>query len=227
MTIFGLTLEQWSHFKLYLGLAKPLLLLFYLPVVLVLLELLFRAIRSWKLRLVVIPIYLILAWLIPLGDVTRNSIAMAKVCPRAGLHVYRTVVVDGFMPAGKGYLDKYGYKFVESKIDPVSGLVTRWEKTDSGGKRFDYVRPLSEWVLKGGVDVFDHTLGVYSSREVIQNIKTSEVAAERVMFSARAGWVDSYIRGLIDNSTGSCDGGAKLLHSYIDTIIIPSKVDKK
>ncbi len=35
MTIFGLTLEQWANFKLYIGLAGPLLFFAYLPFVIV------------------------------------------------------------------------------------------------------------------------------------------------------------------------------------------------
>ena len=96
MTIFGLTLDQWLHFKLYLGLAAPLLLFLYLLLVLFgLVELVTRKWR-WRVKAPVLLAYLLLAYAVPLGDVTQHSMAMAKVCGKAGLHVYRTVKVEGF-----------------------------------------------------------------------------------------------------------------------------------
>lgn len=116
--------------KLYLGLAGPLLLYVYLPLALIGLAVLFAKAKSWKTCAWTVPLYLILAYAIPLGDVTWHSWNMAKVCPKVGLHVYRTVVVDGFLgtTVGKETMERYPYVFVERpaiRVDPVFGHFER------------------------------------------------------------------------------------------------------
>jgi hypothetical protein len=101
--------------KLYLGLAALLLLVVYLPLALIRLVVLFSKIKRRKTRIWAIPLYLILAYLIPLGDVTWHSWNMAKVCPKAGMKIYRTVKADGFIPAGEYGIRELGYSFGESK----------------------------------------------------------------------------------------------------------------
>lgn len=208
--------------KLYIGLAGPVLLIFYLPLVLIGLLVLVSKVWRWKKRYWAIPLYLILAYLIPLGDVTWHSWKMNKACQKAGLHIYRTVVVDGFTPAGPDYINKLGYRFVEGKIDPSTGLTTRWEKTASGYiQRFDNVQPKSEWELISNIAAADQELGVDKTHSFIQNRISKEIIAERSFFSAWRGWVDILIGSVIDNGAGSCDGGLVILAS-IDKILIPS-----
>ena len=84
--------------KFYISdLSVALLLLFYLPFVI---WVVYRVSKHPKLRRVgrifAIVLTLALAYVIPLGDVTMNSIAMAKLCRSAGLHVYKQVQVDGY-----------------------------------------------------------------------------------------------------------------------------------
>ena len=213
--------------KLYIGLAGPLLLFVYLPLVLIGLAVLFRKVKQWKTRAWAIPLYLILAYAIPLGDVTLHSWNMSKVCPKAGLHVYRTVVVDGFMPGGEYTVRERGYRFAESaqgRIDVKTGLflVTRWEKTESGVQRLDGVPSKSEWELISTIATPDYKLGVSKTYEAIQNRFTKEVIAERKVFLAWRGWIDAWIGSVIDNSVGGCDGGSRMLRDSIEIILISS-----
>ncbi len=103
--------------KLYITAASVfVLLVFYLPLVLFLLWRIVRRKRLGKIaKAVVIPVVLIIAYAIPLGDVTLNSIAMAKVCPKAGLHVYKQVRVEGDFDrsGGEHVLQKFPYRFIE------------------------------------------------------------------------------------------------------------------
>ena len=59
MTIFGLTLEQWANFKFYIGLAGPLLLVVYLPIVLA--GLVFLVTRKWRwwIKMPILLVYLV------------------------------------------------------------------------------------------------------------------------------------------------------------------------
>ena len=100
--------------KLYLGLAGPLLWFIWLPLVLLGLVILLIKVKTWMTRAYAIPLYLVIAYVIPLGDVALNSWHMAKVCPNAGLHVYRRVNVEGFIPEivlSRDILEKYSYNY--------------------------------------------------------------------------------------------------------------------
>ncbi len=214
--------------KLYLGLAKPLLLYVYLPLAFIgLLAVIFKS-KSSRTRLWAIPLYLFAAYAIPLGDVTWHSWHMAKVCPKAGLHIYRTVVVDGFMAltGGESYILKDGYSFVESKDFYNKGIVTRYEKTASGVRRLDGVPPISEWELVENLNQeIDKKPGVTISRSVIRNRQTGEVIADYYYYSAWRGWIDALIGSVIDNSVGGCYRRPKLTQKYQD-ILIPSGESK-
>ncbi|MDD2774879.1 MAG: hypothetical protein PHU06_02870, partial [Gallionella sp.] len=119
------------------------LIVFYLPVVLWVLWRIGRSPR-WRgmKKAGVMLLALLLAYAIPLGDVTYNSMAMAKVCPRAGLHIYKTVEVDGFI--GTTSLRDTLYQFNEEpvlrveavekpkfpqKIAPRSAIISLRDKT--------------------------------------------------------------------------------------------------
>ena len=64
--------------KLNLGLAGPLLWFIWLPLVLLGLVILLIKIKTWMTRAYLIPLYLVIAYVIPLGDVTLNSWHMAQ-----------------------------------------------------------------------------------------------------------------------------------------------------
>lgn len=207
--------------KLYMGWGCTLLLYFYVPLALIGLLLLYRKFKPRKTRAWAVPLYVLVAYAIPLGDVTLHSWSMAKVCPKAGLHIYRTVVVDGFMPGGEGDI-KRGYRFMESHSG-TDGTVTRWEKTTAGINRLDNVPAKSEWEERIDGPEPDSKFGVTVTHEYIQHRMTKEIIAERWRFSAWRGWIDAWIGSLIDNSPGGCDGGALILRAYIDNILISSE----
>lgn len=112
--------------KLYLGLAKSLLFYVYLPLVFVGLLVLIFKFKRLRTLLWVVPLYLFIAYAIPLGDVTWHSWHMAKVCPNAGIHIYRTVEVDGFYCSISSIIEKYPYDFVEgAEASGFSGYLRR------------------------------------------------------------------------------------------------------
>ncbi len=127
------------------------------------------------------------------------------------------------MPLDEWHLGEYGYRFVEGRINPADGLVTRWEKTESGIRRLDRMIPKSKWILVNEVSVPSVNVGVNSSREYIHNIATKEVLAERKTFAAWRGWIDRWIGSLIDNSVGGCNGGSDILLESAVKILIPNK----
>lgn len=223
MTIFGLTLEQWANFKLYIGLAGPLLFFVYLPFVMVGLFFLVR--MKWQLW-IKIPgslVYLITAYSLPLGDVTINSINMARMCEKVGLHVKRTVEVDGYYSASPG--DDRKYKFIEF---PQPGMpVTRLEKENGKIIKTLMSEPTAEWEYATlSIDRRDGANGVWiGSYEVVRSRRTSEVIAEYISYKAWSGWVDKKIASIIDNSVGGCYSRPSMYES-ISNILIPKDMDE-
>ena len=227
MTIFGLTLEQWVNFKFYIGLAGPLLLIVYLPIVLA--GLFFLATRKWH-RWIKVPIfmvYLFAAYVVPLGDVTVNSINMAKMCGKVGLHINRTVEVDGYFARGTPAVDlrKYKYSFVEF-IRP--GMpVTHLERVNGEIVKSLISEPAAEWEnIVLAFDRRDIANGVSVSRhEVIRSRKSGEVIAEEISYAAWSGWIDKRIAGVIDNPLRACYS-RPFMYESIDKILIPKELDK-
>lgn len=210
--------------KLYIGLAGPVLLIFYLPLVLIGLLVLVSKVWRWKKRYWAIPLYLILVYLIPLGDVTWHSWKMSKVCDQAGLHVYRTVVVDGFqgLYGSESTMKRYPYVFVESKPFPGRKTINRFER--KGGEIIctKVPKPRAEWeIVQDRLAFYDRTLGVVVWGDVIRNRHTGEIIAEHRSFTAIKGWLDALIGSVIDNSAGGCYRDPNMLTEF-HNILIPS-----
>jgi hypothetical protein len=179
--------------KLYItDLSMLVLLLLYLPLVLFLLWRIVRSKRLSKLgKAVVIPIFLVIAYAIPLGDVTINSIAMAKVCPNAGLHVYKQVKVDGYFdPLGSlDTLERFSYRFIE--VTEPGGGVIRLEKGGTGMiEKMRLARPTAQHEIRYEGWHVDRALGVSMLQDSIKDRTTGEVLGERLLFNPIPGWVD-------------------------------------
>lgn len=214
--------------KLYIGLAGPLLLFVYLPLALIGLAVLFSKVKHWKTRAWALPLYLLLAYAIPLGDVTWHSWNMAKVCPKAGLHVYRTVVVDGFQGeyAGMDTMKRHPYVFVESTPYPSETSVNRFLRSGDQIVFTKIPKPTAEWeIFQDRLDYPDKSQGVTMEREIIRNRNTGEVIAEQLAYSAWRGWIDAWIASVIDNSAGVCFQTPKMITKFSE-ILIPSGATK-
>lgn len=146
----------------------------------------------------ILIITLLLAYVIPLGDVTVNSMAMVKVCPSAGLHIYKTVEVEGYITylGDGGILKKYPYQFIETRQRKANGTYfwSHYERkagNEISRKQLDqptaeYEVALVEWHV-------DKSQGVEARAEVIRNRITGEALAERIMFNPLPGWLDQIL----------------------------------
>ncbi len=200
--------------KLYISdLSIGMLVVLYLPLAL---WLLWKVARSKSVSKAakgfVIPLVLILAYAIPLGDVTAHSIAMGKVCPKAGLNIYKKVRVEGYLDesAGPRTLETYPYRFVENNSFILRGKIHRYERqTDGSIKRTELDQPTAEYEV-----VYENRspvpeLGVRSmQRWHVRHRLTGEVVGEWLAFSPMHGWVDRF---LLNRWFGAglpgCDGG--------------------
>jgi len=146
----------------------------------------------------------VLAYVIPLGDVTINSLAMAKVCPTAGLHIYKTVEVEGYIDSGSELtLRQSPYKFIESPQFQINQTYRwkRFEKQPDGSISVkELLQPTAEYeVLMGNTYAkfngyeragYDQNTHTEKDRWLIRNRLTGEVLAEWLFYRALPGWVD-------------------------------------
>ena len=210
--------------KLYIGLAGPALLIFYLPLVLIGLLVLASKVWRWKKRYWAIPLYLILAYLIPLGDVTWHSWKMNKACDQAGLHIYRTVVVDGFQGwyGTEDTMKKYPYVFVEGRPFPGRKTINRFERKGDEIVVTKIPGPTAEWeIADEHSNYYDKRQGVIVHSRVIRNRHTGEVIANDRYLRALGGWVDGLIGSVIDNGAGGCEREPRMSTEF-HNILIPS-----
>ena len=222
MTFFGLTLEQWANFKLYIGLAGPLLLIVYLPIVLAGLWFLVTKKWHWWMKAPILLAYIVLAYIVSLGDVTVNSMNMAKMCSNVGLHVNRTVEVAGYYSANPGSDRKY--KFIEFSQPGLP--VTRLEKVNGNVIKTLISEPTAEWEYSTSTfDKRDNSSGVLIGRhEVVRNRITGEIIAEEITYKALSGWIDKRIAKIINNPVGGCYA-RPFMYESIDNILIPKEMD--
>lgn len=142
--------------KLYItDMSLFVLSVFYFPVVLWLLWKLIKQPVSIVTKTVSAILLLAVAYAIPLGDVTVNSMAMAKVCPSAGLHIYKTAEVEGYIDSGSEItLRQSPYNFVESpqlKIDGNYYWIRVEKQPDGSISKTNLEKPTAEYeVLTGG-----------------------------------------------------------------------------
>ncbi|MDD2893430.1 MAG: hypothetical protein PHF20_05830 [Halothiobacillaceae bacterium] len=176
-----------------------MLVIFYLPLVLWVLWRIWRSPR-WRgaKKAGVMTLTVLLAYAIPLGDVTVNSIAMAKVCPSAGLHVYRTVEVEGYLTEiGDGkILKKYPYLFIETPQLKTDGTYYwgRYKTLPDGTVSYERVdQPKAEFEVVSGQWHVDGNLGVEVLTDVVRNRISGEVLAAEKLFNPLPGWMDKIL----------------------------------
>lgn len=187
--------------KLYISdISVFALIIFYLPLVIWLWRKIIKMPVTITKKIVLSVLFFIIAYLIPLGDVTFNSIAMAKACPTAGLKIYKTVEVDGYLGlAHRDDLKRSQYHFLEGRAP--GGKVVRYEKQSDGTivtTKLD--KPTAEYEVLYPSDhgksnglllkEFDQKTRTQKSRRVIRNRITGEVLAEWLFVSGSAGWLD-------------------------------------
>lgn len=182
--------------KLYISpVAVSALALFYLPLVLWVLWRIVRAPRLGRTaKYIAVPTVVIVAYVIVLGDVTMNSLAMSKACERAGLHVYKKVRVEGYLASGAGriLLEKYAYPYRFLEQPDSNGKVFHHERQSDGSVVTSILeQPTAEYEVVSEDKSPVPELGVGSMRRsFVRNRQSGEVIGEWLSFSPLHGWVD-------------------------------------
>jgi hypothetical protein len=184
--------------KLYISEGAVMLLaVFYTPLVLWIAWKLWKNLGpglGWRVA-VVVPM-LAIAAAIPMWDVIATSRDMAELCPEAGVHINRSVRVDGYL-TNFGFAEslKLGFKYIEAR-EP-GGRVTVFRRRPSSVETVRHLpgeyHPVSrfEFVLDDASGyVVPGTLHVDMDRSVVRDRNTGEELGYSTIYRAYPGWVD-------------------------------------
>lgn len=216
--------------KLYITVPSVLVLIvFYLPVVLWVLWRIWRSPR-WRGagKVGILTLALLLAYAIPLGDVTVNSMAMAKVCPNAGLHIYKTVEVGGYLTeiSDGNVLKKHPYQYIEVPQLKADGTYNWLHYKAQSDRTIIYdqlAQPTAEYEVISVDWHLDRERSVESSAYVVRNRVTKEVLAEWNLFNPLPGWLDKtlVVRWFGAGGRNGCHGEPAYGFEY--KVLIPKK----
>ncbi len=217
--------------KLYItAMSLFVLAVFYLPLVFWILKRIWQSSRWHGLKKAgMLMMATVLAYAIPLGDVTVNSLAMAKVCPTAGLHIYKTVEVEGYLAniGDSSVLRKYPYRFIEAKTYQTkpdgSRYYIKYEMQPDGTIKNELIaQPTATYEVLSEQWHLDQKLGVSVTRDVVRNRISGEVLADIKLFNPIPGWVDKVLvyRWFGLGGQHGC-WGQPASFVYVNNILIP------
>jgi hypothetical protein len=209
------------------GLSIIFLSVFYVPIILGLVLWIWVRWKS-KISLQLLATVLVLAvgYAIPLGDVTLNSIAIARACERSGVHVHRKMAVAGYLYdiSGPEGMKRYPYHFIEIN-KPGQSQIIRFERQPDGS-----IAQLLVDKAKAEVEVIDEPFRnsnrVIEGRTIVRYKPTSEILGERLTFGAIQGWLDALLIGRWFGHTtaGGCGDPIPSVDSWLNEIIPPEKI---
>ena len=160
---------------------------------------------KWFIKITSITLLWITTILISYWDVYQISIESERLCKEeAGLHVYETVEVEGFLgPINIEYWTEYGFKYVEGAY--------KGNKTRSTFREGEVVREIiQEYTSRYQVKTKTDTLKSHfvKRKKMIVDRQTNEILGDLVSFAVYPGWLDSRLLGLIGFtwSPARCDG---------------------
>lgn len=147
-------------------------------------------------------------------DVVRTSITMAQLCPQAGVHVKKTVKVDGFYTnaASPDMLGR-GVKFIESHSH--GNRIVVYVRSDDAVVKEEF--DTQQYLLKSRYEyIYDSVTGPIQGRRdigiqksVVRDRKTGEELGYAIRFKAYPGWIDRNTFSRISQVLWMC-------HSHID-----------
>lgn len=236
--------------KFYISdLSILLLAVIYLPLVVFIMLRVWRGKGRVPWRLGKVLLVAAIATVIALGDVTVNSLAMAKVCPQAGTHVYKVVPVEGYLGLGSGDVRSGKYRFMESPGNPYMergkfahfemGPDGKVEQTLRDKPEADYEVIHEMAILGRSPRVFIRNNEVVTEstvplvetrvreieRQWVRNRYTGDVLGEKLIFQPLHGWVDRYMLnrwfGVALHGCGGYEHGKK--YESLEDAVLPPK----
>jgi hypothetical protein len=163
----------------------------YLPLMLLLLWLIYRKLKSTWPFLVLLSLVLVT---LPFWDVYMIARDADRLCrEQGGLHVYKTVEAEGVSSYSPAYMLKHGFKYVEYSRFYPDKQIKKYRDTLEKGKvvSVEIAKFTVQFNCRTGDNHKVITKKISRSSEQVFNIKTDEVLSEWFIFNIYPGLFDS------------------------------------
>lgn len=206
-----------------------LLLVFYLPLALLGLWLLWRSLpKRWPIRIAGLVIGAFIAAAFPLWDVVITSVQMAELCPQAGVTIKRVVYANGFYSNLGGSDDiKRGFNYVEAqrpgnRIEIYTKSGNEIQKQVIDTEKVSYVpKSRYEYIFGDTVSLPEYAR-ITRTRSVARDRVTSEELGYAVRYGAYPGWIDRNTIALFGRFAWNCPTDQDQNMRLLNQVILPS-----
>ena len=197
--------------KLQISIFTLLVMAMFYGIAAVVLLLLWRLLRDWTKKWIVLAPLAVVLIALPWADEVWIAWHFAKACETAGVHVVRKVEAEGFydstMRSGYELINRYGYTFMEqpeitnrTKIEHLEKLGGKWRKTvlNQATARYVYkfTDPRQEIPISRQLEKFE---------TVIVDSQTGEVLGRDTSFKRFPSWINSWV-GFFGSGLTICKG---------------------
>lgn len=215
------------------GLMQLFLVFVYVPLVLLGLRWVWRRMlpSGWGWKVGGTISYLALATLLVLGDVLYTHWQMARLCPDAGLHVYRSVEVEGFYSEigldARAELER-GFQYVEFKkgSEELGWVQQAVEGSVDGrcSRSAPNCAPRSRyWLIEALYQPVSRT--VYFNEFCIIDRNTQQVLGLSRTYVALPGWLDRFLLQMLDPTVWPC--GERSAADLTKAVLLPRSKESR
>lgn len=175
---------------------------------------------------------LIVMLLVPTWDILPGVYHFNKLCADAGLHVYKTIKVDGFYykDAGSGIADyllrKKGFKYIEAEDEKAARKLAKYHLSKDGVLLKESIKkPKSRYILSENWKI-DEGLNSAKFEHEVRDRENGEVLAVFRVYGYFGNWVQSIIGRSLQGMATYCPKTNEGLSGLYSDVLIPSSINE-
>lgn len=142
-------------------------------------------------------------------DVVLTSVKMAELCPQAGVHVKKSVRVEGFYTSyGSPDMLDQGFSYIESRSHSDRLVVYSKDGNTVKNEEFDAktyrVKSRYEYIYDAENDAFQGRQDIGIQKSIVRDRQTGEELGYSLSYTAYPGWVDRRTLSLLAKVLWAC-----------------------
>ena len=201
------------------GLGWMFIVLVWLPLCAWLLVVIGRRLRGRRWKWLALPVIALVMLAIPLGDDAYIQWRFNRLCRDAGIHIKRTVEVDGFYdditialskpgpvtsPQAVEALERSGFRFIEGRSGRRQGEITHIENTSGTWTVTLLDRPTARYHFRFTRHHEQIGIGMTAYEEVVLDTHTGETVGRFTIYTRYPGWLDGLWLRFFDRTGTQC-----------------------
>lgn len=163
----------------------------------------------------------LMAW-----DVVKTSLAMAKLCPQAGVFVKKSVRVDGYF-TNSGGADglKAGFKFIEKRNSGNTITIYQYVQNKINEQVHDAnsykIKSQYEFIYESASGPYDGRNDIGFLRSAVRDRAADEELGFTIQFTAYPGWLERNTINLLTRIRWNCPEIGHLGESLREKTLLP------